>query len=107
MQKKPFSHESRIFSQSLPLNRTFVERKLMALQVQEETRYQLVLAVDEACANSIIHHIQTKGGEFENYRTPEQQIPIDVTDYLRKNSYTTFTKLAKFSKRSVMPCVET
>jgi serine/threonine-protein kinase RsbW len=47
--------------QSLPLIRTFVERELAALQVQEETLYQLVLAVDEACANSIIHHHHCDG----------------------------------------------
>jgi serine/threonine-protein kinase RsbW len=47
--------------QSLPLIRTFIERQLADLQVQEETRYQLVLAVDEACANSIIHHHHCDG----------------------------------------------
>lgn len=42
--------------QSLPKIRAFVEEELKALEVQEATTHQLVLAVDEACANSIIHH---------------------------------------------------
>lgn len=42
--------------QSLPKIRAFVEEELLALNVQEATTHQLVLAVDEACANSIIHH---------------------------------------------------
>ncbi|MFM2376331.1 MAG: hypothetical protein RLZZ165_1428 [Bacteroidota bacterium] len=42
--------------QSLPKIRAFVEEELRALNVQEATTHQLVLAVDEACANSIIHH---------------------------------------------------
>lgn len=47
--------------QSLPLIRDFVEHELAALKVEEETMYQLVLAVDEACANSIIHHHHCDG----------------------------------------------
>ncbi len=42
--------------QSLPKIRAFVEGELRSLQIQESMTYQLVLAVDEACANSIIHH---------------------------------------------------
>jgi serine/threonine-protein kinase RsbW len=42
--------------QSLPKIRAFVEEELRALNVQESMTHQLVLAVDEACANSIIHH---------------------------------------------------
>jgi serine/threonine-protein kinase RsbW len=42
--------------QSLPKIRAFVEEELRSLHVQESTTHQLVLAVDEACANSIIHH---------------------------------------------------
>jgi serine/threonine-protein kinase RsbW len=47
--------------QSLPLIRTFVEQELVALDVDAGTLYQLVLAVDEACANSIIHHHDCDG----------------------------------------------
>ena len=42
--------------QSLPKIRAFVEEELCALNVQDAVTHQLVLAVDEACANSIIHH---------------------------------------------------
>lgn len=42
--------------QSLPKIRAFVEEELRSLHVQESMTHQLVLAVDEACANSIIHH---------------------------------------------------
>jgi serine/threonine-protein kinase RsbW len=42
--------------QSLPKIRAFVEEELRTLHVQESMTHQLVLAVDEACANSIIHH---------------------------------------------------
>jgi serine/threonine-protein kinase RsbW len=42
--------------QSLPKIRAFVEDELRGLEVQENVKHQLVLAVDEACANSIIHH---------------------------------------------------
>ncbi len=41
--------------QSLPKIRAFVEGELRALEVKEMVKHQLVLAVDEACANSIIH----------------------------------------------------
>jgi serine/threonine-protein kinase RsbW len=41
---------------SLPKIRAFVESELKALEVHENMTHQLVLAVDEACANSIIHH---------------------------------------------------
>ncbi|HHG83771.1 MAG TPA: ATP-binding protein [Bacteroidetes bacterium] len=42
--------------QSLPKIRSFVEGELRALRIKENVSHQLVLAVDEACANSIIHH---------------------------------------------------
>lgn len=42
--------------QSLPKIRAFVEEELKAMNVQDAMTHQLVLAVDEACANSIIHH---------------------------------------------------
>ncbi|MEM0997049.1 MAG: ATP-binding protein [Bacteroidota bacterium] len=41
---------------SLPKIRAFVESELRSLSVQDTMTHQLVLAVDEACANSIIHH---------------------------------------------------
>lgn len=41
--------------QSLPKIRAFVEAELRAMEVQEMVKHQLILAVDEACANSIIH----------------------------------------------------
>ena len=49
--------------QSLPKIRAFVEEELRLLHVQESTTHQLVLAVDEACANSIIHHHECNEGE--------------------------------------------
>ncbi len=49
--------------QSLPKIRAFVEEELRSLHVQESTTHQLVLAVDEACANSIIHHHECNEGE--------------------------------------------
>ena len=41
---------------SLPKIRAFVESELKSLSVKDTMTHQLVLAVDEACANSIIHH---------------------------------------------------
>ena len=49
--------------QSLPKIRAFVEEELRSLRVQESTTHQLVLAVDEACANSIIHHHECNEGD--------------------------------------------
>ncbi len=40
---------------SLPKIREFVQQQLRNMEVAETTSYQVVLAVDEACANSIIH----------------------------------------------------
>jgi serine/threonine-protein kinase RsbW len=42
--------------QSLAGIRDFVSGQLRAFEVEESLAHQLVLAVDEACANSIIHH---------------------------------------------------
>lgn len=47
--------------QSLPKIRAFVEGELRALDVKEAMTHQLVLAVDEACANSIIHQHSCDG----------------------------------------------
>lgn len=47
--------------QSLPKIRDFVSYELDALKVQEGMAHQLVLAIDEACANSIIHHHSCDG----------------------------------------------
>lgn len=46
---------------SLPEIRAFVKKELSDLGLEEAVRYQLVLAVDEACANSIIHQHQCDG----------------------------------------------
>lgn len=46
---------------SLPKIRNFLQRKLRELEVEERVAHQLVLAVDEACANSIIHQHQCDG----------------------------------------------
>lgn len=47
--------------QSLPKIRAFVESELLEMDVQGATAHQLVLAVDEACANSIIHQHSCDG----------------------------------------------
>lgn len=47
--------------QSLPKIRAFVEGELRALEVNKSVTHQLVLAVDEACANSIIHQHRCDG----------------------------------------------
>lgn len=47
--------------QSLPKIRAFVTMELTSLKVQETMRNELVLAVDEACANSIIHQHHCDG----------------------------------------------
>lgn len=46
---------------SLPKIRAFVENELRALDIQGPTVHELVLAVDEACANSIIHQHSCDG----------------------------------------------
>lgn len=46
---------------SLPLIREFMGRELAALAVDESVAGQIVLAVDEACANSIIHQHHCDG----------------------------------------------
>ena len=47
--------------QSLPKIRAFVESELKSMDIQGTTAHQLVLAVDEACANSIIHQHSCDG----------------------------------------------
>ncbi len=47
--------------QSLPKIRAFVESELLSMDIQGATVHQLVLAVDEACANSIIHQHSCDG----------------------------------------------
>lgn len=50
----------------LPQIRKFVREELIKLEVSENLTNQLVLAVDEACANSIIHQHQNDGkSEFD------------------------------------------
>lgn len=46
---------------SLPKIRAFVEAELKNMDVQSSTCSQVVLAVDEACANSIIHQHSNDG----------------------------------------------
>jgi len=46
---------------SLPKIRAFVENELRLLDIQGPTMHELVLAVDEACANSIIHQHSCDG----------------------------------------------
>ena len=47
--------------QSLPKIRAFVENELESMDIRGTTAHQLVLAVDEACANSIIHQHSCDG----------------------------------------------
>ena len=46
---------------SLPKIREFVAKELQNMDVQSSTCSQVVLAVDEACANSIIHQHSNDG----------------------------------------------
>lgn len=69
--------------QSLPKIRAFVEGELKALQVQETVSHQLVLAVDEACANSIIHHHscdETESIKLAIFKTGNE-LRIELTDH--------------------------
>ena len=82
--------------QSLPLIRAFVEGELRALDVQEGTAHQLVLAVDEACANSIIHHHDcdgsssirvsiSKDGNNLHIELTDQGMAFPIHEYKPKN----------------------
>lgn len=62
-------------TKSLPKIRAFMEEKLREMEVQENLCHQLILAVDEACANSIIH--QNRCNEM---------IKIQVSVYRKKDS---------------------
>ena len=68
--------------QSLPKSRAFVTQELRELKVQEQTSHQLVLAVDEACANSIIHQHSCDG--ISNIRVSVgrvgNEVRIEITD---------------------------
>src|SRR5262245_1733087 len=68
--------------QSLPKIRAFVEDQLQALKVQEGMAHQIVLAVDEACANSIIHHHQCDGSSSIHVRVmrEENTLRIELRD---------------------------
>jgi serine/threonine-protein kinase RsbW len=82
--------------QSLPKIRAFVEEELRALDVEENMTHQLVLAVDEACANSIIHQhlcdeksrikvtISRKGKELLIELTDNGE-PFPITEYKPEN----------------------
>lgn len=82
--------------QSLPKIRAFVEGELRALEVKEMVTHQLVLAVDEACANSIIHQhecdeqsriklsISRKGKELTIELTDEGA-PFPINEYEPQN----------------------
>lgn len=82
--------------QSLPKIRAFVEEELRSLHVKESTTHELVLAVDEACANAIIHHhdcnegdriklsISLRGKELLIELTDEGK-PFPITDYRPEN----------------------
>jgi serine/threonine-protein kinase RsbW len=73
-----------------------VEEELRALNVHESMTHQLVLAVDEACANSIIHHhdcdessriklsISRKGKELLIELTDNGD-PFPINDYKPEN----------------------
>ena len=82
--------------QSLPKIRAFVESELRALEVKDMVTHQLVLAVDEACANSIIHQhdcdessriklsISRRGGELLIELTDEGA-PFPINEYEPQN----------------------
>lgn len=74
---------------SLATIRRFVRKKLDQLSLSDNTRYQIVLAVDEACANAIIHGNQSDASnqlELELYvANGNLTIRIwDVGEYPRK-----------------------
>lgn len=88
---------------SLPDIRQFVTEKLSEMEVEEGIMHQLVLAVDEACTNSIVHHHQCDGTsrirlclhlkndllsiELSDIGTPfpiDQYQPKDLQDIIRQ-----------------------
>ena len=69
-------------SENLSKIRHFMEAKLQALPLSDTDKFKIILAVDEACANAIIHgnkcnahHIlQVRFAAFANY------IQVDICD---------------------------
>ena len=68
--------------QSLPKIRAFVKSELVNLHVQDPTAYQLVTAIDEVCANSIIHQHNCDGISCIELAITrcDNQIHIELTD---------------------------
>lgn len=68
--------------QSLPKIRAFVESELRAMEIKDQVTHQLVLAVDEACANSIIHQHDCDGTSRIQLSISRQdaEVRIELTD---------------------------
>lgn len=68
--------------QSLAMIRDFVSVQLKSMEVQESMAHQLVLAIDEACANSIIHHHSCDGTSSirVSISRHENTLTIELTD---------------------------
>lgn len=81
--------------QYLPEIREFMRRHLSALPIQEALRHQIILAVDEACANNIIHQHGNDGvscfditlytnGHMLHIEIHDQGNPFPINEYKPK-----------------------
>ena len=61
--------------------RSFVRSQLTAIHLSEKDRYELILAIDEACANAIIH-----GNQCDCSRNLELELEIKM-DKIRVDIY--------------------
>lgn len=79
MSKKVFSCDLRNLSDI----RAFVAETLNEYSIRSEIREQLILATDEACANTIIHSNNCCNERFIELSLkviPEQKVAIQITD---------------------------
>ena len=76
----------------LPEIREFMRKHLAALPIREGLRHQIVLAVDEACANNIIHQHENDGvscfdislytnGNTLHIEIHDQGTPFPINEY--------------------------
>lgn len=83
MSKKVFSCDLRNLSQI----RAFVSDTLKEYSIRSEIREQIILATDEACANTIIHSNNCCTERFIELSLnviPEQKVAIQITDMGKK-----------------------
>lgn len=60
----------------------FIRKQLSQFSVEEKLSHQIVLAVDEACANSIIHHHKEDGkSKFDIFISRDKdKLTIEIKD---------------------------